>query len=302
MKRLNSAPWLMVGASLLFATMSVCVKLASVWYSAFELVMYRSLVGTLVIAALCLWRGQTLRTAYPGMHAWRAFVGVASLAMWFYAITGLPLATAITLNYTSSMWMALFLIGGSVLLGGQRIDPRLLVSVLVGFVGVALILRPTMEREQLWHGLVGLASGVIASLAYLQVATLGRVGEPEGRIVFYFSLGGVVAGLALSLYNGGLHAHEHWQGVACILAIGVLATTAQLMLTRAYAVGRPLVNASLQYLGIAFSFIYGVLLFDDPVTLMAVAGMLLVVAAGVSAASLRQRRAFETSRLPDIEP
>jgi S-adenosylmethionine uptake transporter len=292
----------MVGAALLFATMSVCVKLASAWYSAFELVMYRSLVGTLVIGALCLLRGTSLRTAYPGMHAWRAFVGVASLSMWFYAITGLPLATAITLNYSSSMWMALFLIGGSVMLGGQRIDPRLIMTVLTGFVGVACILRPTMGRDQLWFGVVGLGSGIIAALAYLQVATLGRVGEPESRIVFYFSLGGAVVGLLLSLHDGGLHAHQHWQGVVCIVAIGLLATAAQLMLTRAYAVGRPLVNASLQYLGIAFSFIYGVLLFDDPVTLMAVAGMLLVVAAGVGAALLRQRRAFETSRLPDIEP
>jgi S-adenosylmethionine uptake transporter len=87
-----------------------------------------------------------------------------------------------------------------------------------------------------------------------------------------------------------------------LLAIGVLATVAQLLMTRAYNIGRPLVNASLQYLGIAFAFIYGVLLFDDPVTWMAVAGMLLVVVAGVGAASLRQHCAAETSRLPDIEP
>ena len=46
----------------------------------------------------------------------------------------------------------------------------------------------------------------------------------------------------------------------------MLATAAQLLMTRAYGIGRTLVNASLQYLGIAFSFVYGVLLFDDPVT------------------------------------
>jgi S-adenosylmethionine uptake transporter len=221
--------------------------------------------------------------------------------MWFYAITGLPLATAITLNYTSSMWMAMFLIGGAVLLGGQRIDARLLVTVLLGFAGVALILRPTIEREQLWHGLVGLLSGLCASLAYLQVATLGRVGEPEGRVVFYFSVGGVIAGLLLAVLGEGLHPHQ-LRGLLLLLSIGVLATVAQLLMTRAYNIGRPLVNASLQYLGIAFAFIYGVMLFDDPVTWMAVAGMLLVVVAGVGAASLRQHSAAETSRLPDIEP
>ena len=46
-------------------------------------------------------------------------MGVASLTLWFYAIGGgLPLATAMTLNYMSSVWMALFLIGGAVIMGG----------------------------------------------------------------------------------------------------------------------------------------------------------------------------------------
>ena len=62
-----------------------------------------------------------------------------------------------TLNYMSSVWMALFLVGGAVMLGGQRVDGRLIATILAGFAGVALILRPTIEH-QLWHGLVGLLS------------------------------------------------------------------------------------------------------------------------------------------------
>jgi len=73
--------------------------------------------------------------------------------------------------------------------------------------------------------------------------------------------------------------------------VGVLATVAQLMMTRAYSTGRTLVNASLQYLGIAFSFGYGVLLFADRMTWMALAGMLLIVGAGLCATLLRSRAA-----------
>jgi S-adenosylmethionine uptake transporter len=68
---------------------------------------------------------------------------VCALVLWFYAIGQLPLATAITLNYMSSIWMALFLIGGAVLVGSsQRVDLRLVLAVLTGFGGVALVLRP----------------------------------------------------------------------------------------------------------------------------------------------------------------
>jgi S-adenosylmethionine uptake transporter len=69
----------------------------------------------------------------------------------------------------------------------------------------------------------------------------------------------------------------------------VLATVAQLLLTRAYARGNTLVNASLQYLGIAFSYLYGVVLFDDHVTWVAALGMVAIVGAGVLASLVRAR-------------
>jgi S-adenosylmethionine uptake transporter len=208
--------------------------------------------------------------------------------LWFYSIGGLPLATAMTLNYMSSVWMALFLIGGSVLVGTGRVDGRLVAAVLVGFAGVALVLRPTAGQQQLWFGLTGLLSGMGAALAYLQVTALGRAGEPEERIVFYFSLGGLAAGAAwMALQGASSHTAS---GVAFLLAIGVLATAAQMMMTRAYRIGHTLANASLQYLGIVFSFILGVLLFDDTVNAGSVAGMVLIVGAGLYSTLLRARQ------------
>jgi drug/metabolite transporter (DMT)-like permease len=273
------APLLVLGASLLFATMGVCVKLASVLYPAGEIVFYRGLVGMLF--AYLLSRGQraSLRTSVPAMHFWRSLCGVIALGLWFYAIGGLPLATAVTLNYMSSVWMALFLLGGAVLLGSAQIDGRLFAAVLLGFGGVALMLRPTLEQHQLWHGLAGLLSGMVAAMAYLQVTALGRRGEPETRIVFYFAFGGVVAGAASMLWTGfsphGLY------GAALLLAVGLLATAAQLMITRAFAIGSALANAGLQYTGILFSVFYGVLLFGEDLSWMAFVGMLLIVVAGL---------------------
>jgi len=295
----TSASVLMVVASFLFATMGVCVKLASAHYPTAEIVFYRGGVGAVMMSVLTFWRGGSLRTTVPGAHFWRALSGVTALSLWFYSIGHLPIATAMTLNYMSSVWMALFLLGGAVMLGTTRIDGRLIATVLLGFAGVAMVLRPTIDQNQLWYGLIGLISGMIAATAYLQVMALGRLGEPEYRIVFYFSLGGMAAGAVLTLAQGGL-SHHTWRGAALLVAVGVLATTAQLMMTRAYATGRPLVNASLQYLGIAFAFGYGALLFDDPVTLMALGGMVLIVGAGLAATQLRTRAA-PTSPAPLTE-
>ncbi len=284
----------MVAASALFALMGVCVKLASVHYGAGEIVLYRSLIGLTLMASVLRLRGISWRTPVPVMHFWRATTGTTGLCLWFYAIGALPLATAMTLNYMSSVWIALFLIGGAVLAGpsvpgGSRgLDGRLTSAVLAGFAGVAMVLRPTVDQNQLWGGLIGLLSGMVAAMAYLQVTALGRVGEPGERVVFYFSIGGCVAGLGLTALSGGFHAHTA-RGVLLLLAIGLLATMAQWLMTRAYATGATLGIAALQYLGIVYACGLGVWLFDDPLTALALAGMALIIAAGVAATLLSGR-------------
>lgn len=279
----------MVLAALLFSMMGVAVKLAAASYPAPEIVFYRGIVGAIAMWAWGRWQGLGMRTQVPALHVWRSASGVSALLLWFSAIAVLPLATAVTLNYMSSVWMAVIVIATAAWQRSARLDLRLLAAVAAGFAGVVLILQPTLQGYPLWGGLAGLASGMLSAVAYFQVTALGRAGEPETRVVFYFSLCGALAGAVLVMLGSGWHGHTP-RGLALLLATGVLATAAQLLLTRAYAIGRPLTNATLQYLGIVFSFGWGVALFEDPVHGAALAGMLLIVASGIAAARLRGRR------------
>jgi S-adenosylmethionine uptake transporter len=241
-----------------------------------------------------------LRTPVPAMHAWRSATGVSALALWFYAIEGLPLGTAMALNYMSSVWMALFLLGGSVWLGAARVDSRLIAAVLVGFAGVALVLRPTVQTSQAWYGLSGLSSGLLAAIAYLQITALGRAGEPDVRTVFYFSIGGAALGALLASVTGW-HAHSPI-GALLLLAIGTLATVAQTLMTRAYTLGATLTNASLQYLGIVFASLFGVWLFDDVLGWAAVLGIALIIAAGLAATYLQARTSPRDAATSTLHP
>jgi S-adenosylmethionine uptake transporter len=280
------ALWMIV-ASLLFALMGVCVKFASAHYNAFELVCYRGLVSMVFVWVWARAQGVGLRTTMPGMHAWRSIVGVVSLGAWFYAIGRLPLATAMTLNYMSSVWVAAFLIGGTLLLGkGQRPGP-LLATVLLGFGGVVMVLRPALDQNQLWAGLVGLMSGMTAALAYLQVTALSRAGEPEARVVFYFAVASAFfGGLGVLAYGASSWL---WPQVLWLLPIGVLASLGQLCMTRAYASGSTLLVANLQYSGIVFGALASVLIFNDHLPVIAWVGMVVIVASGIAATVLRSR-------------
>jgi S-adenosylmethionine uptake transporter len=187
------------------------------------------------------------------MHTWRAFTGVVSLAAWFYAIAYLPLATAMTLNYMSGIWVAAFLVGAT-LWKGHLLDVKrqlpVVLSIVISFLGVVMILRPTIEQNQVIAGLVGLASGMIAAMAYIQVAELGREGEPVERTVFYFSLAAAASGALVMLFTG--ISEWVWTEAWLLLPIGILAAFGQWCMTRAYNDGATMVAANLQYSGIVF--------------------------------------------------
>ena len=280
----------MVLAAFFFATMAVGIKVASTSFSLPELVFYRGVVSVIFMATVLRARRTPLATTVPWMHTWRAVIGVFSLATWFYAIAHLPLATAMTLNYMSGVWVAAFVVGGALLYGqGARQGP-LMATVLVSFAGVVMMLRPTLDQNQLFAGLVGLLSGMGAAMAYLQVTALGKVGEPEGRTVFYFSLSTALAGLLGVAWNGLTPWHlVSWQAAAWLVPIGVLASLGQWCMTRAYSRGATLLVANLQYAGIVFAAIYSLVLFGDQIPLLGWAGMALIVASGIAATVLRTR-------------
>ena len=283
------ASW-MILASLFFSMMGVCIKFASAHFHTFELVFFRGLIGMFIMAGICGMQSVSLRSPIPMMHVWRSVVGVTSLAAWFYAIGHLPLATAMTLNYMSGIWVAVFLVGGTLVMGKLQDASRqgpIVLTVIAGFGGVILLLRPTIEQDQLFAGIVGLLSGLIAALAYMQVAALGRLNEPEARTVFYFSVGTTVVGAALMLVSGV--SSWTWPSALWLLPIGLLAAMGQLCMTKAYSRGSTLVVANLQYSGIVFGALFGLLLFGDQIPLMGWLGMTLIMASGIASTVLRNR-------------
>jgi S-adenosylmethionine uptake transporter len=289
------ALWMLL-AALAFALMAVCVKYALAWFTPSELVFYRGALGMLLLWLLARSRGVALATRYPAMHAWRSLVGVFSLGAWFYAIAGLPLATAMTLNYMSSVWIATFLVGGA-LMNWNPSRPQdhplrqgpLVATVIAGFVGVVLMLRPTLGQNQAFAGLVGLLSGLSAAFAYMQVMALARMGEPALRTVFYFAVGSALAGAVAMVLTG--ISPWHWGHALWLLPIAALASLGQLCMTRAYSHGATLVVANLQYSGIVFGALFGMLLFGDRIPPLGWLGMGLIVASGIAATVLRSRAA-----------
>ena len=267
--------WMIV-ASFLFACMGVCVKLAAATHSVAEITFWRSFVALLLLFVLVRVRGVTLATPHWRWHLTRGVVGYTALFGYFYAIALLPLATAVTLNYTSAIFLALYLA-----LTGLRLRPGMLLALALGLLGVALLLRPSLHAEQLWGGVIGLASGAVAAMAYFSVRELGRRGESEVRTVFYFSLVATLCSLLWLLFSD-MHLPDLRSGLL-LLGVGVFAALAQLAMTRAYVRGKTLVSAALAYSTVIFSSLAGLLFWGETLPSSAWAGFVLIILSGVGA-------------------
>ncbi|MBS1188332.1 MAG: Protein of unknown function transrane [Rhodocyclaceae bacterium] len=266
----------MVVASLFFACMGVCIKLAAETHSVVEIVFYRSFISLVLMFGLVRLRGVSLATPNLRWQINRGVVGFVALVAYFYAITLLPLATAVTLNYTSAIFLAIYLA-----LAGSRMTGGILAALAIGLVGVALLLKPTFNADQLFGGLVGLGSGVLAGMAYFSVRELGARGEPETRTVFYFSLvSSVGSGFWLALSD--LHAVD-WRSGGLLLGVAAFATAAQLAMTRAYSRGRTMMAAVLAYSTVIFSSLFGIVFWGDVLSASAWVAIGLIVLSGAAA-------------------
>jgi len=266
--------WMII-ATFSFAFMGMFVKLGSPFFSEIELVFYRSFVSLIIILILIQNKKIILRTDYKKLHFYRSFVGFLSLIAFFYAISNLPLSTAISLNYTSPLFVALLI----PFFLNKKPSSKICCMLLVGFFGTFLILKPILFGNSFFAGFIGLSSGFGAGLAYLYMAQLGKVNEPDIRVVFYFSfLSSLCAGFLMIFSDINVDIFKH---IWILLGLGISATIAQLALTKAYRVGNTLKNAGLSYLTIFFSSLLGLIIFSESLDGLSLVGILLIIMSGV---------------------
>lgn len=284
----------MVVSAVFFAFYAVFIKFSSFeGISSFEVLFYRSTFGLIVFSLIMQRKGIGIATAYPVDHALRSLIGASAILAGIYSISHLNIGLAMTLNYTSPLFLGGFAIAGAIRTHLQ-INWKLLSTLVLGFSGVVVMLSPTISPEEYSAALVGLSAGFCTSVAVSYVKKLGVQKEPELRILFYFVLVGTCMGLAGTLLNGGFKMPSMigWGFLACI---AITATCAQVCLTRAFSRGNIVLSGALQYTVILFSTILGEVVFDEPATIPVVIGMLMIVATGIIASLLTRNEQQKTA-------
>lgn len=191
----------------------------------------------------------------------------------FFALAHLPLGEAMLLNYSTPLFIpfiALWVLG-------ERPPPRVWLGIGVGFIGLMLILKPGMALFTP-AALVGVAAGMLAAIAMVSIRRLGQT-EPATRIVFYFSAIATAGAAVPLIWRWQPPAPQLW---LALIAMGVLATAAQLLLTRAYRAAPAAQIGPFIYVTVVFAGGFGWWIWGEVPDAASLAGAGLVVVAGIA--------------------
>lgn len=265
----------MLVAALGFAIMGALVKVGAEKFSSSELVFYRSLFGLVMIWLTIIYQKLPLATPVLSKQISRAVVGFIALVLFFYAIAHLPLATAITLNYTSALFLGVL----TPIFLHEKPKKLTIFSLILGFIGLMLLLKPSLHQNDWLAASVGLLSGLGAAFAYMFVKQLGKLDEPDWRTVFYFTLISTVLS-GVWIFADEIHPII-WEDLPILLGLGFSATVAQLAMTRAYRTGNTLIVACLAYFTVIFASFFGVLFWQEHLDLQAWVAIGLIILSGI---------------------
>jgi drug/metabolite transporter (DMT)-like permease len=263
----------MVAAAFFFALMATFVQVASERLSAAMVVFARNFLGLLFIAPLALRTGwQALRTRRLPEHLGRTAAGLASMYCFFHAIHRLTLADAVLLQFTVPLFLPLV----EAVWLRQPVDRRVWGPLLLGFLGVMFVLKPSRDLFQP-AALVGVGAGLLSAVAQTGIRRMTST-EPTTRIIFYFSFFStlVSAGPAAVAW---LRPGAAELGV--LLLLGACATVGQLAMTRAYAQAPAAQVGAFVYASVPFAMLFDWLRLGHPPGRGSSLGALLVGGAGV---------------------
>lgn len=283
-----SSVWMLI-ASFLFAVMAASVKMASPEIGSFSMILWRGVFGCAAILIWALVTGRSLKTPCFFSHVKRSGIGTIALGLWLYAVANLPLSTGMTLNYTSPLFIAAFVVGAAFWYK-RPVEWRLVLATIAGFAGVVEVLQPEFHAGDMFPALVGLTSGLLSAVAYMQIRELTKLNEPDWRVVFYFTLFNIAFGAVTHPIFDEPDVYTT-KSVLCIIAAGTSATLAQIALTKSYGHGNLLVSSILSFSAIIFAVVMGVVIFGDPLELQSAVGIAIIIFAGAAASFLTKRPA-----------
>ena len=269
---IKAALW-MTGCIASFSIMAVAGREVSSELDTFEIMMYRSLFGVIIVVAVALMAGtlQEVNRDNLGQHALRNVAHFTGQNLWFYAVTAIPLAQVFALEFTTPLWVIVL----SPLILGERLTAMRALAAVMGFVGILIVARPDMDGIN--SGVITAAScAIFFALTIMLTKRLTRT-QTITCILFYLTTMQLVLGVIAAGYDGDIA----WPSAAAlpyVILIGAAGLMAHFCMTNALVIAPATVVVPIDFIRLPVIAVIGMLLYSEPLDVWVFAGAVIIFA------------------------
>jgi drug/metabolite transporter (DMT)-like permease len=270
---LKAALW-MTGAIASFSFMAVAGRELAGQYDTFEIMLYRSLVGVIIVVAVTTLnkRWHEVRTNNIRQHFLRNIFHFTGQNLWFYAVAVIPLAQVFALEFTSPLWVVIL----APLLLGEKMTRIRGLSAILGFIGILIVTRPNPETFE-----IGLLVAAIAAIFFALTILLTKRLTRDNSItciLFYLTAMQLVFGLITAGFDGDI-ALPTAASFPYLFLIGCAGLLAHFCLTSALSIAPATVVVPIDFARLPVIAIVAMVLYDEPLEVWVFVGALLIFAA-----------------------
>jgi drug/metabolite transporter (DMT)-like permease len=269
-----------------FLTMTVAGRETTDVLNVFQVLELRSVIGLVILMPLVLASGglSAMRTARPWMHIGRNVAHYAGQGLWLYALTLIPLAVLISIEFTTPIWTAVL----SVSFLGEKLNRARLASIVLGLIGVIVIVRPGATGLSTGEFMV-LAAAVGFGISMVMVKSMTRT-ESVVRIIFWMLIIQSVLGLVPALYEWRNPPLALWPWIFVIAFTGM---SSHFCLARALTYADATLISPMDFLRVPLSALLGWLVYSEQVDMLTAAGAMLILMGNLLNIQRRKRASVE---------
>ena len=265
----HAAAW-MVGWLTLMVVIAVAGREATRELSVFQIMLMRSVLGMALLWPLVHAAGglSAMRTQRLPQHAARNVVHYAAQYGWFVALTLIPLAQLVSIEFTMPIWSAVL----AVFFLGERMNGRKWLAVVLGLVGVAVIVRPsagTVDAGQL----IALACAFGFAISVVLVKSLTQT-EAAITVIFWMLVIQSAIGLVPALLVWQWPSAQTW---GWVLVVAFCGTYSHYCFARAMQHADTTVVVPMDFLRVPLTALAGWLVYSEQVDLLTGLGVLLIL-------------------------
>ena len=278
----------MLVSALISALNGAIAKILSEDISALEIVFFRNLLGVLFLLMMLKHTPTELPGGQLHLLVLRGLLGFSAMILFFYTITAIPLGVAITLNKTSPLFVSVL----AFFLLQEHLSKKGVMALLVGFIGVLLITKP-MSLSFSYEHFLGILGGFLAAAAYTTIKKIKHIYDARVIVLSFMTTGAVIPLLlfliapyidapeALSFLFVDFHMPDSYMIWTLILAMGIISTISQWLLTKAYSLSRAGIIGVVSYTNIPFAIGFGYMLGDTFPDFWTFCGISLIILGGL---------------------